>query len=80
MILDLITRCTTNEGAPNSGYDSDSDPHELVGQSICVKWAGENWYRGVVSDYNKNSGKHVVKYEDGDERAYLITQQDIKLL
>ena len=43
----------------------------LVGTRIDVWWEKEKeWFRGKVTDFSVESGKHIVMYDDGDVGAY----------
>jgi hypothetical protein len=51
-----------------SGYDSDDDPSVLIGKRIKVRWA-EQEFPGTVTQYNDETGCHLVLYDTGDSRA-----------
>lgn len=42
----------------------------LVGCRISVMWKGRKWYKGTVDWYDDLTGRHRVKYDDGDIREY----------
>lgn len=56
-------------------YDSDMDPMAVVGKCMKIKWSGNEHYMGMVSHYSPRSGKHHVRYEDGDERDYFLSER-----
>jgi len=47
-------------------------PLILVGSRVSVRWICGNVYKGAVTKYYKNSAKHKVVYDDGDERYYVL--------
>jgi hypothetical protein len=68
-----------------SGYDSDDEPEALVGLTLKVKWSGDKWYGGRVTEYAKEvthpeAGKHRVEYEDGDKKWYQITEKNFQIV
>jgi len=53
-------------------YDSDDDPHTLIGKRVRVRWSQEKYYAGVVKDYDETTNMHRVVYDDGDTRDYVM--------
>ncbi len=50
-------------------YDPDTTPPEkMVGVRISVKWAGNKWFPGVITEYNDVSKEHRVLYDDKEAR------------
>ena len=63
------------------GYDSDCDPSEIVGQRVCVKWpVGQGWFEGVCDEYDKSTGRHHIRYDDGDQRWYFLAEKIFRVL
>lgn len=56
-------------------YDSDMDGRAIVGRIIDIRWGKVEWYSGVVSGFDGQSGQHHIRYEDGDERAYFLLEK-----
>ena len=39
------------------------------------RWDGDQqWYDGIVTDYDMNSKKHTVEYSDGETKTHLLTE------
>lgn len=57
-----------------------SDPESLVGRRLSVKWASDKYYNGVVASFDADSGKHQVRYDDGDVKHYRLQKKTIKWL
>ena len=38
-----------------------------------VRWAGERYYRGTITDWCETTARHHVVYDDGDERWYELS-------
>ena len=57
-------------------YDSDDDDGDgsaLLGRRVRIRWANGKWYCGVVVSFDGTRGargKHRVRYDDGEEKAY----------
>lgn len=56
-------------------YDSDCDPYDIVGREIKIKWSRNEFYGGRVSHYSPRSGRHHVRYDDGDERDHYLKER-----
>lgn len=56
-------------------YDSDMDPQAVVGRCVKIKWSGNESYLGRITHYSPRSGQHHVRYEDGDERDYVLSER-----
>jgi hypothetical protein len=41
-------------------------PDDIVGRHLRIKWAKGKFYPGTVASYNQETGKHQVRYADGD--------------
>ena len=54
------------------------DPYSLVGAVVSVLWARNNWFEGVVQEYK--APKHLVLYNDGDVRWYVMSTKNFKIL
>eukprot|EP00980_Cylindrotheca_fusiformis_P001844 scaffold414_cov109-Cylindrotheca_fusiformis.AAC.7 len=53
-------------------------PEDLIGKRLRVKWAASKYYEGIVQSYNPIHGKHVILYDDGDEREYDLSKKTIE--
>mmetsp|Transcript_26165 Transcript_26165/g.47488 ORF Transcript_26165/g.47488 Transcript_26165/m.47488 type:complete len:768 (-) Transcript_26165:131-2434(-) len=54
------------------------DPQErLVGRRVGIQWAKGNIYWGTVMAYDATTGKHRVKYDDGDIRDYTLSKKKV---
>lgn len=53
-------------------------PKDLVGLPLRIKWAKAKFYPGTVASYNEETGKHQVRYADGDVREYNLRQKTIE--
>ncbi|PRQ21660.1 putative DNA mismatch repair protein MutS [Rosa chinensis] len=52
---------------------------EVVGKRIKVYWASDRaWYEGCVKLFNKESGKHLLQYDDGDEETLDLATEKIE--
>lgn len=61
---------------PDENYDSDSDPLTLIGRSIEIRWQGEQYWKGRVTAFYADTGKHHVAYDDGDQKEYILTEKN----
>lgn len=61
-------------------YDSDMDPMAVVGRQVKIKWSGGEEYSGMITHYSPRSGQHHVRYEDGDERDYVLSERQHQFL
>ena len=59
---------------------SASNPFNLVGRRLRVKWAKGKFYAGKITNYNKETGKHTVEYDDGDVKEYVLSKKTIEWL
>ena len=72
-ITGLATEVLTEEaleGEKELSLNVQSAPRgeELVGGRVEVWWEGERrWFAGVVEAYSSSTGKHRIRYDDGDE-------------
>ncbi|KAK4489122.1 hypothetical protein RD792_004916 [Penstemon davidsonii] len=56
-----------------------ADPMKFVGLTCKVYWPLDAiWYSGHVVDYNSKTGRHNVKYEDGEEENLVFSKERIK--
>jgi hypothetical protein len=53
-------------------------PEDIVGRRLRIKWAKGKFYPGTVASYNQETGKHQVRYADGDVKEYLLRQKTIE--
>ena len=46
---------------------------ELEGQEIELYWSGCGWQAGEISEFDHKTGKHLIKYDDGDSEVVNLT-------
>ncbi|KAL6978281.1 hypothetical protein U1Q18_019950 [Sarracenia purpurea var. burkii] len=52
---------------------------EVVNKRIKVYWPlDRSWYEGCVKSFDKNSGKHLIQYEDADEELLDLAKEKIE--
>lgn len=55
------------------------DPNKFVGLQCKVFWPLDaSWYSGHIMGYNSETGRHHVKYVDGEEENLIISNERIK--
>ncbi len=55
-------------------------PTSLIGQSCKVFWPlDDEWYIGVVGDYNDHTHKHLITYQDSEEEWIILARERVKL-
>jgi hypothetical protein len=55
-------------------------PTSLIGQSCKVFWRlDDEWYTGVVGEYNDHTRKHLITYEDSEEEWIILAREQVKL-
>jgi hypothetical protein len=55
-------------------------PTSLIGQSCKVFWPlDDEWYIGVVCDYNDHTHKHLITYQDSEEEWIILARERVKL-
>jgi hypothetical protein len=53
----------------------------VVGQRIEVLWPEDYaWFVGLISSFNRRSGLHLVKYDDGDKQRVDLSQTVFRLV
>ena len=68
------------EGAEiECGYNSDSNPLDMINKRVEIKWRKE-WFKATVQRYNPKSGEHFIKYDDNDEHWNKLHTLTMKLL
>lgn len=50
----------------------------LIGRRLEIKWAKGKYYQGNIISYNTITGKHCVKYDDGDMKHYHLHKKTIR--
>ncbi|GAX15798.1 hypothetical protein FisN_3Lu243 [Fistulifera solaris] len=55
-------------------------PVTFVGRRLRVQWAKGKRYDGVVTSYNETTGKHQIRYDDGDVKEYVLWKKTIEWL
>ncbi|KAG8369538.1 hypothetical protein BUALT_Bualt14G0023900 [Buddleja alternifolia] len=57
----------------------DADPKKFIGLQCKVYWPLDgSWYSGHVVGYDSDTGRHHVKYEDGEEENLILSNERIK--
>uniref|UniRef100_A0AAV1TV08 USP domain-containing protein n=1 Tax=Peronospora matthiolae TaxID=2874970 RepID=A0AAV1TV08_9STRA len=74
-LLPRIRSILNPEAVVDTFYDSDDNPHRLVGKRVRVKWAKDRWYEGNVQQFNEDTYEHFVVYDDGDKRLYRMSEK-----
>ncbi|XP_031112629.1 histone-lysine N-methyltransferase ATX2-like isoform X1 [Ipomoea triloba] len=55
------------------------DPKKFVGLQCKVYWPLDaDWYKGRILGYNFDTGRHHVKYTDGDEEHLILSNERVK--
>jgi ubiquitin carboxyl-terminal hydrolase 9/24 len=54
----------------DSKIDIKSEPEEIVGRKVSVRWASGSWYTADVENYDAETGFHSLKYADGEKNEY----------
>jgi len=62
----------------SAGEVEDEYNESLVGKRLRVRWSKGKYYRGFISNYESETGRHTVKYDDGDMRVYKLSQKTIE--
>lgn len=52
----------------------------LVGRRVEVLWSKGKYYAGGVASFDPVTGKHTIRYDDGDVRAYNLSKKTIRWL
>ena len=51
----------------------------LVGKRVRMWWGGDDaWYTGRVAAFDAEIGGHTVKYDDGEEETYAMTNEKVR--
>ncbi len=48
-------------------------PHMFIGRKVAVEWTKKGqpvWYQGTITAFDSRTRKHIVTYDDGEERGY----------
>ncbi|EPS74191.1 hypothetical protein M569_00564, partial [Genlisea aurea] len=57
----------------------DADPKKFVGLQCKVYWPLDAvWYCGQVACYSSETGRHMIRYEDGEEENLILSKEQIK--
>jgi hypothetical protein len=66
MVSSIICQIIYNSTPLHSSHDS-SFASSMIGKKVKVFWpVDEQWYTGVVQEYNSATGEHKLMYPDGD--------------
>ena len=52
----------------------------VVGRRLQVLWGRGKFYEGVVESFDHRTGKHTIRYNDGDVRSYTLSKKTIEWL
>eukprot|EP00977_Amphora_coffeiformis_P007279 scaffold1581_cov169-Amphora_coffeaeformis.AAC.15 len=52
----------------------------VIGRRLKVLWGKGRFYEGVVASFDHRTGKHVIRYDDGDVRSYNLSKKTIEWL
>lgn len=59
----------------------DLDPYWVLNRRIKIFWPlDESWYYGLVNDYNSETKRHRIKYDDREEEIVNLQDEKFKLL
>lgn len=50
----------------------------LVGKRLRIKWSKGKSYEGSVTRYDASTGKHLVTYDDGDVKEYILAKKTVE--
>jgi len=50
----------------------------LLGKRLRVRWSKGTYYRGIILNYNAETGRHTVQYDDGEVRVYKLSEKTIE--
>ena len=51
---------------------------DVVGKRLSVRWAKGKSYPGIVKSFDPSTGKHRVRYDDGEEKEYNLAKKTIQ--
>jgi len=64
----------------NCQGDSDWD-QKIKGRRISIYWVNDNeWYPGVIQDYDQSTNEHVIKYDDGVIEKLLLSNEKFRFI
>ena len=52
----------------------------LVGRRLEILWSKGKFYAGMVASFDPTTGRHTIRYDDGDVRAYTLAKKTIRWL
>lgn len=81
-ILEDLKQKAANKLTKQESYSLllSNDPESVVGKHISIRWAKGKFYAGSVKSYDKATGKHRVKYDDGDVKDYILAKKTVEWL
>ncbi|KAJ7973051.1 DNA mismatch repair protein [Quillaja saponaria] len=67
--------------SPTVPAEKQSYGQEVVGKTIKVYWPLDKaWYHGCVKSFDKDTGKHLVQYDDAEEELLDLAKEKIELV
>ena len=69
------TRSRTEAAFGATSTRKRSYSRQVLGERVSLLWLGdgpESWYTGTIKDYSESSGKHLVRYDDGDSKWHFL--------
>ena len=77
---DIYQTKTSKPTVHKSQYVNPDKAKLEIGHRISVRWEGDLWYHGSVSNYDQDTGHHTITYDDGDIRKYDLDKKGWKLV
>lgn len=76
---DIKSTTTTKKKTETASLKVVSYGDEVLNKGIRVYWPlDQSWYKGHVNGFDEVSGKHKVKYEDGEEEELYLSKEKIE--
>jgi Ubiquitin carboxyl-terminal hydrolase len=67
-----------DESTATAFCDGGAEPTTWIGRRLRVQWSKGKFYVGTVSGYDRITGKHTVRYDDGDIRTYNLQKKNLE--
>ena len=71
---------SSSTGTGTGTVDWSAPPESLIGRALKVRWAKGTFYEGIVDNFDPTTGKHRVRYKDGDVKEYTLSKKTIEWL
>jgi hypothetical protein len=78
ILNDLKGKISEISTAELSSQASMEYSEDVVGRRLSVRWAKGNFYAGIVQSFDPSTGKHRVRYDDGDAKEYKLAKKTIQ--